>query len=69
MTPAQLAVIRRLTAGLPPEPRADAPVAPRRVTGTEQGREGSTVLFHRWVAGQLVPDLFRVYADGRWSQH
>ena len=67
--PAQAQVLRRLEHGLPPTAEADGPVAVRRVVSSEWGREGTTILFHRFLEDLLAPELWRVYADGRTSQH
>ena len=67
----QLAIVRRLEKGLPPRAEQAAPVAPLKVITTEWGREPGTrnVLFHRFVEGRLAPELFRIWEDGRVSQH
>jgi hypothetical protein len=67
--PAQRAVMRRLEHGLPPLAAVKEPVGVRRVISHDWGREGTTVLFHRFLAGSLAPELWRIYADGRVSAH
>ena len=65
----QQQVMRRLERGLPPLADVSEPVAPARVTSTSWGREGTTVVYHRFLAGLLCPEMYRVYADGRVSRH
>ena len=65
---AQLAVMRRLQNGLPSNATKDQP-AVCRVVSHSWGREGTTVCFHRFIAGRLAPELYRVYADGSVSAH
>lgn len=67
--PAQLAVLRRLEHGLPPHAEQPEPVPVLRVLSHDWGREGRTVLFHRFIEGRLAPELWRIYSDGRTSQH
>jgi hypothetical protein len=67
--PAQQRVMDRLVAGLPPQPEVEAPVPVLRVVSHEWGREGNTILFHRFIKGLLAPELYRIYADGRTSRH
>ena len=67
--PTQQLVMRRLEHGLPPLVDVAEPVPVRRVISHEWGRQGTTVLFHRFIEGLLAPELWRIYADGRVSQH
>ena len=68
LTPAQQLTLRRLQHGLPPIAEQAEPVAPRAVQTHDYCMEGSCVQFWRFFVGVNLPELWRVYADGRAFQ-
>lgn len=67
--PLQRTVMERLNSGLAPFPVELSPLVVKRVVSHDWGREGKTVLYHRFIAGSLAPEMYRIWADGRVSQH